>query len=64
MKIRPRAAELFHADGRTDVTKPNVAFRNVANAPKNLHDHTNGITIPTLGVFAANRSVHLNTVAT
>jgi hypothetical protein len=28
-------AELFHADGRTDMTKPLVAFRNFANAPKN-----------------------------
>ena len=40
MKIRPRAAELFHADGRTDVTKLTVAFRDDVNAPKNLHDHT------------------------
>jgi len=28
-------AELFHADGRTDITKLRVAFRNFANAPKN-----------------------------
>ena len=28
------AAEFFHADGQTDVTKPTVAFRNFANAPK------------------------------
>jgi hypothetical protein len=34
MKIRPVEAELFHADGRTDMTKPIVAFRNYANAPK------------------------------
>jgi len=27
-------AELFHADGRTKVTKLTVAFRNFANAPK------------------------------
>jgi len=37
MKIRPVAAELFHAngrtDGQTDVTKPVVAFCNFANAP-------------------------------
>ena len=26
MKIRPVEAELFHADGRTDMTKPMVAF--------------------------------------
>jgi hypothetical protein len=38
MKIRPVGAELFHADrhtnGQTDMTKPIVAFRNSANAPK------------------------------
>jgi hypothetical protein len=36
MKIRPVGAELFHADGRTDKRKLGVAFRNTANAPKNL----------------------------
>jgi len=39
MNIRPMGAELFHADGltngRTDMTKPIVAFSNFANAPKN-----------------------------
>jgi hypothetical protein len=34
MKIRPVDAELFHADGRTDMTKLTVAFHNFANAPK------------------------------
>jgi hypothetical protein len=34
MKIRPVGAELFHADGQTDMTKLMVAFRNFANAPK------------------------------
>ena len=34
MKIRPVGAELFHADGRTYMTKLIVAFRNFANAPK------------------------------
>ena len=32
-------AEVFHAgwmDGQTDVTKPIVAFRNFANAPKSI----------------------------
>jgi hypothetical protein len=33
-KIRPMGAEFFHADGRTDMTKVIVAFRNFANAPK------------------------------
>ena len=35
MKIRPVGAEIFHAEGRTDMTKLKVAFRNFANAPKN-----------------------------
>ena len=35
MKIRLVGAELFHADGRTDVTKLIVAFRSFSNAPEN-----------------------------
>ena len=34
MKISPVRAELFHADGLTDMTKLIVVFRNSANAPK------------------------------
>jgi hypothetical protein len=34
MKIRSVGAELFHLDGRTDITKLIVAFRNFADAPK------------------------------
>jgi len=34
MKIRQVGAELFHADGWTDMKKLIVAFRNFANAPK------------------------------
>ena len=33
MKIHTVEAELFHADGRTDMAKLIVAFRNSANAP-------------------------------
>jgi len=37
MKIRPVGAELFHADGRMDrrtgMSKPIVAFPNIANVP-------------------------------
>jgi hypothetical protein len=33
IKIRPVGAELFHADGGTDMTKLTVAFRNFAHAP-------------------------------
>jgi len=29
-------AEVFHADGRTEMTKPTVAFRNFGNAPKHV----------------------------
>ena len=34
MKIPPVGAELFHADGRTDMTKLIVSFRNFAKASK------------------------------
>jgi hypothetical protein len=36
MKIRPVGAELFHADGQTDMTKLIVVFRNLAKAPKKM----------------------------
>jgi len=35
MKILPKEAELFRDDGRTNMTKLVVAFRNFSNAPKN-----------------------------
>jgi len=35
VKNRPVGAELFHADGQTDMTKLIVAFRNFACAPEN-----------------------------
>ena len=34
MKIPSAGAELFHADGQTDMTKLTVACRNFANALK------------------------------
>ena len=34
MEIRQVRVELFHAGGRTEVTKLTAAFRNFANAPK------------------------------
>jgi hypothetical protein len=34
MKICPVGAELFRADGRTDMAKLIAAFRSSANAPK------------------------------
>jgi hypothetical protein len=36
MKIRPVRAEMFRAGGLTDVSKPVVAFRSFAKAPKSL----------------------------
>jgi len=33
MKIRPMGAELFHADGQTDMTKLIFALRDFVNAP-------------------------------
>jgi hypothetical protein len=36
MKIRLVGVKLFYADGRTDITKLIVAFRNFANDPTNL----------------------------
>jgi hypothetical protein len=35
MKALPVGAELFHADGQTDMTKLIVVFHNPVNAPKN-----------------------------
>jgi hypothetical protein len=35
MKIRPVGTDLFHSDGRTDMTKLTVDFHNFANALKN-----------------------------
>jgi hypothetical protein len=37
MKIGPVGAELFHADGRTDITKLTVAFRGFMKVPKMKH---------------------------
>ena len=40
MKIRQLGAELFHADGQTDMTTLRVAVRKFANVPKNHSDST------------------------
>jgi hypothetical protein len=40
MEIRPVGDEMFRADGREDMTKLIVAFRNFANAPKNTESNT------------------------
>ena len=39
MKIGTVRAKLFHADGRTDITKLIVAFRNFATAPISGRQH-------------------------
>jgi hypothetical protein len=36
IKIRPVGAELFHADGQTDMTKLRAVFRSFVNAPNKL----------------------------
>jgi len=36
MKIRLVGAELFHADGRTDLSKPIVASHDFANVTNNI----------------------------
>jgi len=41
MKIRRVGAELFRADGRTDMTKLIVAFRNFTNEPKKVRNLRN-----------------------
>jgi hypothetical protein len=44
MKIHPVGAELFHADGQTDLTKLIVAFHNFTKAPKNEHAYYEAVT--------------------
>ena len=59
MKIRPAVAELVHGDGRTDgrtdMTKLLVDFRNFANAPKKPDSFKQGLLSPcyTLKIHSA-----------
>jgi hypothetical protein len=46
IKIRSVGAGLFHAGGRTDMTKLIDAFRNFANAPKNCNNYAENIRRP------------------
>jgi hypothetical protein len=59
MKIRQMGAELFRADGRTEMTKVIVAFRNSANAPK-----ANKLTLyrEIIAVCSQIHTKHTNTV--
>ena len=66
MKIHAVGAELFHVDRRTGVTKPIVAFRNFANAPKNLSPFLNSffllrlvISLCAISPFACNNLLSL-----
>jgi hypothetical protein len=43
IKIRPIGADLFHADGQTDMTKLLVAFRSFTNAPRNCRIQTSWV---------------------
>jgi len=53
MKIRPVGAELFHTDGRTDMTELIVVLRYFANTPKivDTNSHTELGFQLTLAVF-------------
>jgi len=58
MKIRPVGAELFHVDGRTDVTKLIFPFRNFVNAPTK-RPLQNCLAIPYSGHAQLNSRPHL-----
>jgi hypothetical protein len=45
MKIRPMGIEVFHADGRTGVTKLLVVFLNFVKAPTKNHTTATRITL-------------------
>ena len=54
MKIRPVAAEMFRADGRTYMTKLTVPVRNLANAPNSIHTCGTGLIKNNLKRTASN----------
>ena len=45
VKIHPVGAELFHTDGRTEMTKLIVAFRNFANVPKKRQSYNSTVCL-------------------
>ena len=66
MKIRPVRAELLHAkkrtEGQTDVTKPIVASRNFAGAPKKLKrlQYAQRTLFVCFGIFSEKKNRHLS----
>jgi hypothetical protein len=48
MKIPAVVAELFHADGQTDMTKVIGTFRNFAKVPKNKEEYFGDISMNTI----------------
>jgi hypothetical protein len=58
MKILPLGAQLFRADGRTEMTKLTVTFRKFANAPEKQDYYSNHLErqhclLPVLTVFSS-----------
>jgi len=45
IKIRPVGAELFHADGQTDMTNVLAALRNFADAPKRFKNFSHTVCL-------------------
>jgi len=54
MKICPVGTESFHAEGRTDLTKLIVSFRNFANTPKKWLVYCNLTKITTRMLYQRN----------
>ena len=57
MKIPQVAAELFHADGQTDMTKL-VSFRNFFNVPKN-HSSWTIVYMEATSVYETSVTIHI-----
>jgi len=51
MKTHPEGADLFHAERRTDITKLVVAFRNFANAPKQMTDSYSSCSVGSISIL-------------
>jgi hypothetical protein len=51
MRTHPEGADLFHADIRTDIIKLVVAYRNFANAPKQMTDSYSGCSVGSIAIL-------------